>query len=126
MIDQPIRDVIENSPFAERIKLEREKLGMTRQELGRQCGFGVNQIHRYESKAREPSSRALKKLSEGLSGRINRRSAWKDRHQRPQPLRARNSGGLPSGKLAGADPNRRRTTDKIMPVDQISDGSGKP
>ncbi len=41
----------------------REKSGLTQHELARICGFGVNQISRYETGTHDPSSTALKKIA---------------------------------------------------------------
>ena len=56
----------ENLIFAERLKQERLKHNLTQQKLADLCGFGINQISRYESGDREPSLKALYKLAEVL------------------------------------------------------------
>jgi len=52
--------------FAERLREERKKRGLTQKELGDRCGFETSIISRYESGSREPGSKALTKLSETL------------------------------------------------------------
>ncbi len=47
----------------ERLRAAREKLGLTQQQLSRICGFGVNQISRYEIGLSDPSGMALRKLA---------------------------------------------------------------
>lgn len=57
---------LSNSPLPQRIRAAREELGITQQELGRLCGFGVNQISRYETGTREPSAIGLGKIATAL------------------------------------------------------------
>jgi transcriptional regulator with XRE-family HTH domain len=57
---------LSTSPLPQRIRAAREKLGITQQELGRLCGFGVNQISRYETGTREPSAIGLSKIAIAL------------------------------------------------------------
>ena len=52
----------ENALFAERIKQERLKHGLTQQELGDLCKLGANQISRYELGERVPSFEALARI----------------------------------------------------------------
>ena len=50
------------SPLPERLRAAREKLGVGQRQLGRICGFGANQINRYESGEQEPSAAAFRIL----------------------------------------------------------------
>jgi len=53
--------------FAERLRQERERRGLTQRELAQMCGFDTSQMSRYESSSREPSAPALAKISEVLN-----------------------------------------------------------
>ena len=50
----------------ERLRAAREKLGLSQHELARICGFGVNQISRYEIGKRDPLGLALRKMADVL------------------------------------------------------------
>lgn len=51
---------------ADRLRQEREALGLTQQELAQQIGAGMSQISRYENGAAEPSVKQLKQLAKIL------------------------------------------------------------
>jgi transcriptional regulator with XRE-family HTH domain len=62
--------VNENSiklPFAERLRITREKMGLSQQDLVRLCGFGFTQISRYERGLQEPSLVGVTKLAQVLN-----------------------------------------------------------
>jgi transcriptional regulator with XRE-family HTH domain len=50
----------------DRIRQIRERLGLSQKELAQQCGFGVNQINRYEVGAIDATASNLKILAEKL------------------------------------------------------------
>jgi transcriptional regulator with XRE-family HTH domain len=43
-----------------RLREMREAKGLTQRELGRRCGFGVNQINRYENGTSDPTIQTLR------------------------------------------------------------------
>jgi transcriptional regulator with XRE-family HTH domain len=55
------------SPFAQRVREQREKLGISQQELARLCGFGLNQINRYERGIQDPTLPAVMKIAQVLN-----------------------------------------------------------
>jgi len=50
----------------DRLRIERERLGLAQQELGNQIGTGPNQIYRYEVGEAEPSPYQLARLAKAL------------------------------------------------------------
>lgn len=50
----------------DRLRAARERRGLTQHELARLCGFGLNQIARYENELAEPLSSAVAKLAQVL------------------------------------------------------------
>jgi transcriptional regulator with XRE-family HTH domain len=50
----------------DRIREKREERGLTQRELARLCGFGINQITRYEIGLSQPTAEHLKIISEQL------------------------------------------------------------
>lgn len=51
----------------DRIKLRRESLGLTQEELAKRIGVGTNVIYRYETRQMEPNSGTLAKLADELA-----------------------------------------------------------
>ena len=52
--------------FSHRLRLVREKRGLSQHELGRRCGFSSNQINRYEKHLIEPTISSLHAISREL------------------------------------------------------------
>jgi len=50
----------------DRLRSAREKLGLTQHQLARICGFGVNQVSRYELGLSDPSGMAFRKMADAL------------------------------------------------------------
>jgi|SRR5579859_242489 len=50
----------------EHLRAAREKLGLTQHQLAHICGFGANQISRYEIGMSDPSGMALRKMAGAL------------------------------------------------------------
>jgi transcriptional regulator with XRE-family HTH domain len=51
----------------DRIREKREERGLTQRELARLCGFGINQITRYEIELSQPTAEHLKIIAEKLA-----------------------------------------------------------
>jgi len=58
-----VDDDVKKSILAERLKATREERGLTQAQLNRLCGFGVNQISRFETGIRSPATEALVKIA---------------------------------------------------------------
>jgi transcriptional regulator with XRE-family HTH domain len=52
--------------LSRRLRMMREKKGISQHELGRICKLGANQISRYESGATDPSIHTLRKIADYL------------------------------------------------------------
>ncbi len=66
MTDHPAKPLL-----PERLRLIRKQQKLTQRELGQLCGFGVNQINRIESGAREPVASHLMKIANVLGVSID-------------------------------------------------------
>ena len=66
MTDQPAKPLL-----PERLRLIRKQQKLTQRELGQLCGFGINQINRFESGAREPIASNLMKIAHVLGVSID-------------------------------------------------------
>ena len=53
--------------FSKRLRLVREKRGLSQHELARRCAFSINQISRYENQIIEPSISALQAIAHELN-----------------------------------------------------------
>jgi len=50
--------------YGVKIKENREKLGLTQQELAEKIGFSQNAVHQWETEKREPSIEVLIKMAD--------------------------------------------------------------
>jgi transcriptional regulator with XRE-family HTH domain len=50
-----------------RLRESREKFGLSQQKFSQLCGFGINQVNRYESGTTDPTSEHLRIMAQKLS-----------------------------------------------------------
>jgi len=62
-----VSDKTQNAALPARLRAAREQQGFTQQELSRLCGFGINQVNRFETGIREPSTTGLKTIANVLN-----------------------------------------------------------
>ncbi|UXD21740.1 XRE family transcriptional regulator [Ignicoccus pacificus DSM 13166] len=96
--EKPKKKVVEYEiveDYAKRVREAREKLGMSREELGMKVGAGENIIKRIELGRLEPDMELAKKLEKVLGIKLIRKVEYEEGGEVPKPP----SGGLTLGDI---------------------------